>query len=115
MNYASLLYTPIPTGKGNTVYTVCARGSFIREPKVGHTLTLCGLPCDVDCHGLDLEMDMVDEDLKDKYLFVRFKQIDLAATKLTVSPEDLADQIAAYLASAGWQICNDDGEPIVPA
>ena len=109
MNFPSMLYIPVPTGEGNTTYSVCARGSLIREPKVGHTLTFCGLPCDVDCHGLALEMDMVEEDLSDKFLFVRFKQIDLAATKLIVEPEVLAEQISAYLSSNGWQPCDDSG------
>ena len=106
MNYESVLHISVPTGKGNSVYGVRARGSFIREPKVGYTVPMYELPGDI---RLTLEMDMVEEDLNDKYLFVRFKPVDIDILPPDVSPEALAEGISDFLTSAGWQPCDDSG------
>jgi hypothetical protein len=106
LNFPSMLYIPVPTGEGNTTYSVCARGSLIREPKVGYTVPMYELPGDI---RLTLEMDMVEEDLNDKYLFVRLKPVDIAILPPDVSPLALAEGISDFLTSAGWQPCDDSG------
>jgi hypothetical protein len=113
MNYESVLYIDVAASEdASEVCSVRARGRLIREPRVGNTITIVGLPCDPNYVLPPLEMDLIEESLAQDFIFVRCATICVANTKLLVEPDVLADEIEEYLSSVGWTLCDDDGNPL---